>query len=175
MGMLGATLYKFSDIEGNDLGVCSGINAMWRYSPSVTWRFGLMASPDIDIPVQPMVGVDWQINEGFNLRLLFPQPRLTYQPNERWSFYTGLNVVGSTFRTSESLGNSIGLSRYNDALGTYRDIRLGGGVGYQLNQRFSIEAEAGYSVRRQIDCTRIDEKVEFDPAPYFRIGLRLGF
>lgn len=175
MGMLGATLYKFSDIEGNDIGVSGGINAMWRYSPSVMLRFGLMAFPDSDIPVLPMVGVDWQINEEFNLRLLFPQPRLTWQPNERWRFYAGMNMVGSTFRASESLGNSIGLSQYNDALGTYRDIRLGGGIGYQLNQRFSIEAEAGYSVSRQIDYTRIDEKVEFDPAPYFRLGLRLGF
>lgn len=175
MGMASATLYKFSDVGANDFGFSGGINAMWRYSPSLTWRFGFMASPDSDIPVLPMVGVDWQINEQFNLRLLFPQPRLTYQPNERWNFYTGMNMVGSTFRASESLGDSIGLSQYNDALGTYRDIRLGGGVGYQLTKRFSIEVEAGYSVSRQIDYTRIDEKVEFDPAPYFRLGLRVGF
>lgn len=174
-GTLGSTLYKFNDVGWNDVGLSGSINATWRSSPSVSWRFGLMASPDSDIPVLPIVGVDWQINEEFNLRLLFPQPRLTYQPPGRWKFFAGMNLAGTTFRASESLGNSIGQAQYNDALGTYRDIRLGGGFGFQWNRRFSLEAEAGYSVSRQIDYTRVDEQVEFGPAPYFRLGLRVGF
>ena len=31
-----------------------------------------------------------------------------------------------------------------------------------------------YSVNRQIDYTRIDERVEFNPAPYAGLGLRLS-
>jgi hypothetical protein len=175
IGMASATLYKFSDVGGNDVGVSGGINAMWRYRPTVMLRFGLMVSPDSDIPVLPMAGVDWQINSEVNLRLLFPQPRFTYQPNEHWRFYTGMNLAGSTFRTSDTFGTSIGIPEYNDALGTYRDIRLGGGVGYQVNRRIGFEAEAGYSMWRQIEYTRIDETLRFDSAPYVRLAARIGF
>jgi hypothetical protein len=175
MGMFNPTLYKFSDVGGNDIGLSGGINAMWRYSPSLTLMFGLMVSPDSDLKVLPMIGADWRINEEWDLRLMFPQPRLIYQPDEHWSFHFGANMVGTTFRSSDTLGNSISLPQYNDALATYRDIRVGGGVGYQFSKTFRLEVEAGYSVSRQIDYTRIDETVNFDPAPCVRLGLNIGF
>jgi hypothetical protein len=175
MGMFSPTLYKFSDVGGNDVGFSGGVNAMWRYSPSLTLRFGLMISPDSDLKLLPMIGADWRINEEWDLRLMFPQPRLIYQPDDRWSFHVGANMVGTTFRGSDTLGTFIGRPQYNDALGTYRDIRVGGGVGYQFNKTFGVEVEAGYSVSRQIDYTRIGETVKFDPAPYVRLGVNVGF
>jgi len=174
-GIFSPTLYKFSDVGGNDIGFSGGINVLWRYSPSLTLTAGLIVSPDSDLKVLPMVGADWRINDEWDLRLMFPQPRLIYQPDEHWSFHFGANIVGTTFRSSDTLGTSIGRPQYNDALGTYRDIRVGGGLGYQFSKAFRLEAEAGYSVSRQIDYTRIDETVDFDPAPYVRLGMNLGF
>lgn len=175
MARVSPTLYKFSDLGGNDVGVSGGLTAMWNYSPSLKYMFGVMFSPDSDLKVLPIVGLDWAINDQFELRLMFPKPRLIYMPNDHWSFNVGADLNMVTFRTSNSLGTSINLPQYNDALATYRDIRIGAGVGYRIGKTLSVEADAGYSVNRQIDYTRIDERVEFDPAPYATLGLRLSF
>lgn len=156
-------------------GFSGGVTALWNYSPSLKFMFGVMFSPDSDLKVMPMAGLDWAINDQLDLRLMFPKPRLIYRPNDHWSFHVSADLNMATFRTSDSLGTSIGLSQYNDALGTYRDIRIGTGAGYRISKNLSVEADAGYSVNRQIDYTRIDERVEFDPAPYAGFGLRLSF
>lgn len=54
--LLSPTLYKFEDIGANDIGVSALLNAVWNSSPSLTWVFGLMISPDSDLPVIPLAG-----------------------------------------------------------------------------------------------------------------------
>ncbi|OQW96488.1 MAG: hypothetical protein BWK77_04485 [Verrucomicrobia bacterium A1] len=175
MALVSPTLYKFDDIGANDFGISGGLTAMWNYSPSLTFMFGLMVASDSDRPVMPALGVNWAINEMLDLNLMFPRPRLVYRPDEHLSLHLGVDMKRATFRTSDTLGTSIGLPQYNDALGNYRDIRLGAGVDYTFTHSLSVEAEAGYSVNRQIDYTQIDERVEFDPAPYFRLGVKVSF
>jgi len=175
MGMFNPTLYKFSDVGGNDIGFSGGVNAMWHYSDSLTLMFGFMVAPDSDISVLPMAGADWRINQRWELRAMFPQPRIIYAPGEHWNYYFGANLLGATYRSSDTLGTSIGRTQYNDALATYRDIRVGVGVGYNLNKVLRAEAEAGYSVSREINYKDASETVKFDPAPYVRLGLNFGF
>lgn len=173
-GTLNPTLYKFNNVGGNDIGLSGGVNAMWRYNDSLMLMFGLMVAPDSDLPVMPMVGANWRINQQWDLRLLFPQPRLVFQPNEHWNFHAGANLVGATFHSSDTLGTSIGRPQYNDALATYRDIRLGAGFAYSVSKAMRIEVEGGYSVSRQINYKDF-KTVDFDPAPYVRLGLNIGF
>ena len=175
MAVVSPTLYKFNDVGGNDIGVSGRLTAMWNYSPSLKFMFGVVFSPDSDLKVMPMAGLDWAINDQLDLRLMFPKPRLIYTLNDHWSFHAGADFNMATFRTSDSLGTSIALPQYNDAIGTYRDIRIGAGVGYRINKTLSVEADAGYSVNRRIDYTRIDERVKFDPAPYAGLSLRQSF
>lgn len=175
MARVSPTLYKFSDVSGNDVGVSGGLTAMLNYNPSLKFMCGIMFTPDSDLKVLPMAGFDWAINDWFDLRLVFPRPRLTFTPDEHWRFHVGADLDTVTFRTSNSLGTSIGQPQYNDALATYRDIRIGTGVGYRFSKTVNAEADAGYSVNRQINYTRIDERVEFDPAPYVRLGLHVSF
>ncbi len=174
MGMVNPSLYKFSDVGGNDIGLSGGINAMWHYSDSLMWMFGLMVAPDSDLPVVPMVGLDWRISPQWDLQLMFPQPRLVFQPDEYWSFHVGMNLVGTTFRTSNTFGTSLGRPEYDDALATYRDIRLGAGFGYNVSKSMRVEVEGGYSVSRQIDYKDF-ETVNFEPGPYVRLGINIGF
>jgi len=174
MALAGPTLYKLSDVGGNDIGVSGRLTAMWNYSPSLKFLLGFVFSPDSDIKVLPVAGLDWAINNQLDLRLMFPKPRLIYTPNDHWSFHAGASLNMATFRTSDSLGTSIGLPQYNDAIGTYRDIRIGAGIGYRINKILSVEADCGYSVNRQIDYTRIEQRVKFHSAPYAGLSLRLS-
>jgi hypothetical protein len=44
-----------------------------------------------------------------------------------------------------------------------------------LNKSLQVEAEAGYSVSRQINYTDANQTVDFDPAPYVRLGVNFNF
>lgn len=176
MGRFNTALYKFDDISSDDIGFSGGIMIEWQYSPTLKWVFGAMYQPDNDLPVIPLVGAEWMINEDWELHVTFPQPRLIYSPGDRWRFHVGMDLhLGTTFHTSDTLGTSVGMSEFNNVLGSYSDIRVGGGIGYQLTEALSLEAEGGYSMNREIDYPDIDEKVKFDSTPYFRVGLRLEF
>lgn len=104
-----------------------------------------------------------------------PKIRLSYRVDPKWTFYTGVDMVGTTFRTDENFGSTIGSPRYNNTLATYWDIRLGAGVSYEITKTFRAEIEAGGSVYRRIDYSNLDQQVDFDPAPYIRLGLNLRF
>lgn len=175
MANITPTLYKLEDIESDDFGVSGGLMAEWQYNDAWKWTFGIMVQPDNDLPVIPLVGFEWQINDHWKLRFPF-SPRLTYSPDDKWSYHIGVDMIlGTTFRTSDDLGSELGLPEFDGEIGSYSDFRIGGGVGYKLNESFSMEFEAGYSVNREIEYSDIDETVKFDPAPYFRVGLKYEF
>jgi hypothetical protein len=175
MARADSMLYRLDEVDGNDVGFGGGLMALWRPRQPLQVIFGALAFPDSDLPVLPMVGIDWWISSAWELRLMFPRPRLIYHLDEHWRLQAGLDVSGATFRGGDSLGASLGLSQYGNAIGTYRDIRLAVGGGWRANETFSIELEGGYSVSRRIDYQRIDEQVDFEPAPFVRLELRAAF
>jgi len=174
-GLAGPALYRMNDINSDDFGAFGGLMATYRANPALLWTFGVMISPDNDVPALPVVGLHWQINDQYTLEVGVPKTRLTYHINPQWSLYTGLAMNGTVFRSDEDLGTKTGNAQYNNALATYRDIRLGVGTGYELFQGLRAEIEAGYSVYRRIDYQDIGQEVDFNPAPYVRVGLSYRF
>lgn len=176
MACINAQLYKFDDIGSDDIGISGGLMGEWQYSQAMKWVFGVMYQPNNSMPLIPMVGGEWQINDEWQLLLTFPQPRLVFSPDDKWSFHVGMDLIlGTTFRTTDTFGNSTGLSKFNNQLGSYSDTRIGAGIGYQLNKSLRLEVEGGMSMGRSVEYEDIDEKVKFDSAPYFRLGLRYEF
>lgn len=173
--LLSPSLYRLEDVRGDDLGISGGVLARYQANPSLTWSFGLFAAPDSDLPVMPVVGVRWLINDRYTLEVGMPKTRLSYRIDSKWAVYGGVDLNGAVFRTSEDLGTKTGLPQYNNALATYRDVRLGVGTSYEFAHGLRAELETGYSVYREIDYFRIDDSVRFDPAPYVRLGLNIRF
>jgi len=176
VAMLSPMLYNLSDIHGNDLGFAGMVKADYRVNPDLILAFGVAFNPDSEYPVLPAAGLIWNIRQmNLTLNLMFPSPRLIYHVNPNLSFYAGGRMVATTFRTDSDQGDKIGLPRFNNALSTYRDFHLGGGVNYQIIRGLMFSVEGGYSVGRQIDYTRLGETVEFDPSPYIQAGVKGRF
>ncbi len=175
MANFSPTLYKLDDIESDDIGFSGGLMVEWEYNKSWKWMFGVMVQPDNDLPVLPLVSFEWQINDHWALQFPF-SPRLTYSPDDQWNFHFGMDMVfGTTFRTSDTLGSSVGLPEFDGELGSYSEFRLGAGVGWQLSKSLRLEAEAGYTMERKIEYSDIDREVKFDNSPYVRLGLKYEF
>lgn len=174
-GMASPSLYRFDNVNGDDIGASGGVVATFQQNPSLTWSLGIIGSPDSDIPVLPLVGVRWLINDRYTLEVGMPRTRFTYNFKPDWNFYGGLDLNGTVFRSEKDLGTKIGHSQYNSALATYRDVRLGVGTGYTFWKGIHAEVETGCSVYREINYQDIDQTVEFKPAPYVRVGISTRF
>jgi hypothetical protein len=169
------SLDRLDGVRGDDVGIAGGVLARYQVNPSLTLAFGLFGSPDSDVPVMPMIGARWLINDRYTLEVGMPKTRLSYRLDSKWGLYAGMDFNGAVIRTSDDLGTKTGFPQYNNAMAVYRDIRLGVGTGYELARGLRAELEAGYSVYREINYFRIDDTVRFHPSPYVRLGVNYRF
>lgn len=172
---LGPRLYNVDSIDSQEIGIGGLLRATYKWRPNLTATLGLAVNPDRDVPVLPVAGVRWEISDNWTLNLMFPRSSLDYHVNSKWTLYTGLSGEFTVFRADNDLGDKIGMSQFNNGLGTYRDFHAGVGAEYNLIRGLSASVEGGYSFARQIDYERIGQTVNFDAAPYVKVGLNYRF
>lgn len=174
-GTMGALLYRFEDIDTDTFGVVATAFALYRQNEKLRWNFGFSFNPDSDLKVFPAAGVQWLIDPDWTLDLGIPRTRLTYKLNPAWQLHTGLDMVGTTFRANQDFDTGANVSGYNNALATYRDLRVGAGASFNVNRGLTLDVEAGASVYRRLDYTRRDRELRFTPSPYIRAGASARF
>jgi hypothetical protein len=172
---VGPAIYNLQDIHGNDVGLAGMVLTVYQFRPDLRLLLGASFNPDGDIPVLPVGGVHWDIKPNLALDLIMPKPRVIYQVASGLGVFAGGELNFVTFRTGDNIETKTGVAGFNNALGSYRDIRVGAGAEYNLNHRFSLSLEGGCSVGRQIDYSRIDSTLKFGSAPYVEGGLKIRF
>lgn len=175
MATLGPAIYRLDHIDSSDFGLSGMFGATYRMRPNLLLAFGLGINPDSSIPVLPAAGARWDIKTNLTLNLMFPRPALLYRAAPRLSLFAGADVKITVFRADSDQGTRIGQPQFNNALGTYRDFHLGAGAEYELVHGMCFSCEGGYSVGRAIDYKRLNETIDFDPAPYVQAGVRFAF
>ena len=56
------SIYRFDNVDGNDVGLAGSVMAAYRASPKLSLVFGMIGSPDSDAPVLPILGAHWRLN-----------------------------------------------------------------------------------------------------------------
>ena len=172
VGAVGPRFYRLDSLESDDVGIGALFRATYKWKPNLTVAFGLSVEPDRDVPVLPAAGLRWEIRDDLILSLMFPRTGLEYRVAPKLSLLVGLDGNFTVFRAENDLGNKIGQSQFNNGLGTYREFRVSAGVEYRFLHGLSAEVEGGFSFRRELDYTRIDQTVRFGSAPFVQAGLR---
>jgi hypothetical protein len=172
---IGPRFYRLDSVDGSDIGIGGMVRAVYKWTPALTVAFGFAVDPDRDVPVLPAAGLRWEIRTNLALSLMFPKSGLDYRLNSRLSLFAGFDGNFTVFRGEDDLGNKIGMSQYNNGLGTYRDFHFGVGAEYRILRGLAATVEGGYSFARELDYQRIDQTVKFDSAPYVQVGLRYRF
>lgn len=174
-GSIGPRFYRLDDIGGDDIGVGGTIRAVYRWKPNLTLVFGVNFNTRRQAPFLPAAGLRWGIRTNLTLNLMWPRPSLVYRVGRKLDVFLAGGGDFTAFRADSNLGNNIGQPQFNNALGTYRDFRVGVGADYRLRRGLSIGVEGGYSFGREIDYKDIDQTVSFGNAPYIQAGLRYRF
>lgn len=116
----------------------------------------------------PICGFNWEINDQYNLRAVFPQPRFSYTRNKTLEFFLAADLVGGGYRNGPTNDR-----RTNDALLDYSEYRAGSGVNFNPRKGLSFEMSAGWSIQRRFDYFRGGPDTSTKSAPYFKLDISI--
>ena len=128
------------------------------------------------LPVVPLVGVVWVINDQLKLMAVPPEPRLVYSPNDKLDLWVGGEIRGGSFRTDRN-DHLVGphIAKLSGTQVDYYDYRAGVGLTYDLCENVSVDFGGGYAIQRSFNFHRAGEYYRTDPAPYLRVEFKAKF
>ncbi|MBV8378546.1 MAG: hypothetical protein JO279_16230 [Verrucomicrobia bacterium] len=116
----------------------------------------------------PICGFNWEVNDQYNLRAVFPDPRFSYMPNKKLELFIAADLIGGGYRNGPTDDR-----RTNNALLDYSEYRGGSGVNYTPRKGFSLEMSAGWSIERRFDYFRGGPDDASKSAPYFKLDVSI--
>jgi hypothetical protein len=150
-----------------------------RYSPygddKLFLLLGVRVKTDAQPIVFPVAGVHWQPSDALTFNLTVPRPEVDYTLTRRITLFGTGQFNGGDFRVPDSTGTAIGRPQFNNAVLTYREIRLGGGLRLKLLPFAAVQTEAGEALGRDFDYYRIHENLKVNNAPYVDTRLMISF
>ncbi len=162
----------FEDIDAGDFNLPVLALAYWQCHPRLTAILGFSYSPRRDTPVIPGIGVRWAFADRWNLLLVYPVPRITYEANDKIDLFAGVRLIRTSFRVGKGFGDPYGRPDLNDQDVSYNDWRATAGLRYGLSRSLNLTLEAGWMVEREFNFDDRDYRLVGDGAPF--VGLSLG-
>ena len=150
-----------------------------RYSPygddKLFFLLGIGAKSDAQLVVAPVAGVHWQPNDKLTFNLTVPRPEIDFKLTHGITLFAVGQFNSGDFRVPDSTGTAIGRPQFNNAVVSYREIRLGGGLRLKLLPFATVQTEAGEALGRDFDYYRIHENLKVNNAPYVDTRLIFSF
>jgi hypothetical protein len=167
-------------LTGRDF-VMSGMVAL-KYSPYGNDKLFFLLGANFHstgIPVFPVAGVRWQVNDALTLNLTVPRPEIDYDITHRITLFADASFSGGDFRVPNNAGSAIGQPKFNNAWLTYESIRFGGGLRLKILPFASLQAEGGYEAARNFNFNNLNNNnginTHVKSAPYVETRLNISF
>jgi hypothetical protein len=161
----------FDDISGGDFNVPVTVAVGYEVNPDLQVLFAVNVDLRREFPVVGGPGVIWRFAEGWRLSLVIPRPQIEFTASESVTLFAGGELRATAVRVAEDFGTGVGNPLLNDDQVTYRELRVGGGLRWDLNRLFRLTVEGGYALDRRFEFDRGDLLLNGDGAPYFTVGL----
>ena len=161
--------YTGSYITLNSFDIPIRAVAGWKAWDDVYFVLGADADPYESEPLTPVCGFNWKINDQYNLRAVFPQPRFSYNPSKMLELFLAADLVGGGYRNGPTADR-----RTSNAVLDYTEYRAAGGVSYNPRKGLSVEMSAGWSVERRFDYFRSGPDDTARSAPYLKLDVSIG-
>lgn len=170
-----------NNLTGRDF-VMSGLVAI-KYSPYGNDKLFFLLGANVhstgQIPVFPVAGVRWRVNDAVTLNLTIPRPEIDFDLTRRLTLFADANFVGGDFRAPNNAGSAIGQPKFNNAWLTYESLRFGGGWRIKIAPFASLQAEGGYDAERNFNFYNLNNNnginAHVKSAPYVETSLNISF
>jgi opacity protein-like surface antigen len=165
----------FEDSNFRDFNAPLVLGAAYLANADLQWFFGLRVDLRSHNPVLPAPGVRWKFADEWTLNLVFPNPRLEYDVNDRFQVYLGASVESGTFVVGDRFGSDHGVPKLDHATLDYMAIRVGPGCLWKVRPNLTMEAGAGFLLQRRFDFFDQDTTIRNHEAPYLQIVCHARF
>jgi len=163
-------------LDWDDFNLPFLMGGTYIFSPNVQLILGVSVDIERKYPVIPAAGVRWKISPQWLLNAVMPTPRLEYEMNRSLSLYAGATMKEASYRVDEDFGDSHGISRLNNGILTYSEVRTGAGFDWKISPIVTFTGEVGYQPYRDFDFYRAEVRYGQDGgAPYGTISLHGAF
>ena len=152
------------------------VGGTYIFSPTLQLILGVSVDVERKYPVIPATGLRWRLGPQWLLEAVLPTPRLEYEMNRSLSLYAGATMKEQSYRVDDEFGDSHGISRLNNAIVTYSEVRTGAGFDLKISPIVTFTGEVGYQPYRDFDFYRAEVRYHQDNgAPYGTISLHGAF
>lgn len=147
----------------------------FRYSDNLFLKGGVRVSQDFkDLPVFPLLGLAWLINEAWRFDLLAPkQAELSWTPDPAFSLNAGIELEGQEYHVRAPL--SLGGARSDWQV---QELRLYVGGLYRFSDNLSAWGRVGAAIAGDNDFVNpagVHIEGQLDPTMLFEVGLGWDF
>lgn len=138
------------------------------YQPNDKWTFlyGVALYPEFEYDVLPILGFIYKPNDKLTFNIVPERPNITYSLNERVSLFAEGGSSFSEYEVTRDNSKSVVLR--------YKEVHLGGGVKFKLNEYIRASVSSGGMFNRQLKYKDDQGKVGIKDGLYteFRIEIR---
>ena len=149
--------------------------AFWQKSESVRVAFGFRVDAFSDMPLIPVLGVNWKINSEWELSLGLPKTELRYQWSDQLSLYGGLAMEGNSYAVDDSSLRTASGKSLRDTYVSESEFRGLVGFEYKFNSGLKLGIEGGYAFGREFDYHEKNVKLEIDPGAFGAVSVSFAF
>lgn len=148
----------FKDISGEDMVYSGAVMLKINHSNSFTYSLGLaFAKQFFGNVLVPIIVLDWKINNKLTFSGTLPiSEKIKYQLSAKSAFgaMADFAIGGGSYRLSKKMNaDYLQLQQLKTALF----------YAYAFSKKFTIEINAGYNLKQQLDRYSKDEKVDWVP------------
>jgi hypothetical protein len=163
-------------LSGRQFNVPVQIGASYVYNDRLYFIVGAEINYEFDFPVFPAFGLLWRVNDRLTINGIAPKPTIEYKLTDSLTLHAGGDFAENAYRVNGDFGRIRGVTKLDNAIVEFTEIRIGAGVTWKINKNFSFDLEAGAVPYRRFDYYRADYKVlSTNTAPYLAIDLSAKF
>lgn len=139
------------------------------YKPSETFVFvvGATINVDADTPITPIIGINWQPDDRWNIHLATSEPTVTYKLTENWAVFGEYDATLDEYEVTRGTQNGVVLK--------VREATFGGGLKFNIEKWLEASLSTGLSTGRRFAYRDNVGKVDPDSAPYIKARFSVTF
>jgi len=168
LGVSPGVYYTRDHITGNSFDAPTVLFGRWQVTPQFALTLGVGGSYLSQYHVLPVGGFTWQATDRLTLNATFPKPRLVYEIAHGADLYVGGEFLGGGFRNGPTDDR-----RTNNAVLSYTEDRLGGGLIFQPIRGVKLDLSSGFTFQREFNYYRSGPVFRSKGAPYLAAQLRI--
>ena len=157
--------YTDGDFDSGAFRLSSRIFGIYRPDERWTWVAGLIARPDFDREVVPVLGFIYRPDERWEVNFASLSPSVSFRASDRVTWFTLVRLLSAEYEIENQGGRVL----------RYRGWSAGAGIRYRIADAVQVQTSLGGAFNRRFEYEDGEGKVVLDDGVYADIRVTAEF